>query len=109
MIIGIGTDIVETARLKKNQEGFARRVLSGNEYLIYSGYSNERQLEFLAGRFACKEAIIKALNDDITMKEIDISYNELNKLVCNLDYRLHLSIAHEKNYATAICIYEDRN
>jgi holo-[acyl-carrier protein] synthase len=107
MIIGIGTDIVEISRIKDNSDKIAKRILSANEYQLYSSYKKNRQLEFLAGRFACKEAIIKALNSKINMKEIDISYNDLNKLLTNLDYNLHISIAHEKKYATAICIYED--
>jgi holo-[acyl-carrier protein] synthase len=107
MIIGIGTDIVEISRIKDNCNKIAERILSSNEFQLYSSYKEYRQLEFLAGRFACKEAIIKALNSKITMKEIDISYNKLNKLLTNLDYNLHISIAHEKKYATAVCIYEE--
>lgn len=107
MIIGVGTDIVEISRIEKNHAELAKRVLSINELEIYNGYNNNRKIEFLAGRFACKESIIKAINSSITMKEIDISYNKLNKLVTNLDLNLHISIAHEKNYATAICINEE--
>jgi holo-[acyl-carrier protein] synthase len=63
MIFGVGTDIVETARVehvwKRFGEHFARRILLPDEYTLFLRYS--RPVRFLAMRFAAKEAIVKAM------------------------------------------------
>lgn len=107
MIIGVGCDIVAINRLKQNQEAMAKRILSKKEYLCYHSFHNERQLEYLAGRFAAKEAIVKAIDKKILLSEIEVLNDDRGKPVCSMDgYVLHVSIAHEKDYATAYVICE---
>lgn len=63
MIAGIGLDIVELERIAKldaNSEKFRLRILTSEELKIYEGLTNHRRIEFLAGRFAGKEAYAKA-------------------------------------------------
>lgn len=63
MIKGIGIDAVELARIEKiieKKSSFIQRVLTVNEYQLFEELSPKRQTEFLAGRFACKEAFSKA-------------------------------------------------
>lgn len=107
MIIGVGCDIVEINRLKQNQKVLAKRILSENEYMCYNAYKDERKLEYLAGRFAAKEAVVKAFDKKILVSEIEILNDDKGKPVCRMDgYVFHVSIAHEKDYATAYVICE---
>ncbi len=106
MIVGVGTDIVEISRLKDNQEKLAQKILTKNEYEVYKLYNNHRALEYLAGRIAAKEAIIKALDYDTLMSEIEIMA-ENKKPTCKIEgYRVNLSISHEKEYAIAFVVIE---
>lgn len=63
MIYGIGTDLVDPARiadaLERYGERFARRVLTDSEWPEYVKHA--RPAVFLAKRFAAKEAFSKAV------------------------------------------------
>jgi holo-[acyl-carrier protein] synthase len=111
MIIGIGTDIIKVSRV---QEKLASKILTKEEISLYEAFNSEsRKQEFLAGRFAAKEAVIKALTSPdqiITLQDIIILPNAHGKphvLVCKMtDITIHISISHEKDYAIAFCIAE---
>lgn len=63
MIQGIGLDIIEMdriARLDARNEKFRLRILSETELQVYETLSGHRRTEYLAGRFAAKEAFAKA-------------------------------------------------
>jgi holo-[acyl-carrier protein] synthase len=67
VIYGVGTDIVEVARIEKALtrfgERFAKRILSDSEL---RRFQNHRQkANYLAKRFAAKEAFTKALGTGI--------------------------------------------
>ena len=61
-ILGLGTDIVEIARIEaviaRSGDRLARRVLSDNEWAIWA--QHQQPVRFLAKRFAVKEAAAKA-------------------------------------------------
>lgn len=63
MIKGVGTDLVSVERiekaLEKHGERFAKRILTPEEFSVFSEHS--RPSNFLAKRFATKEAVVKAL------------------------------------------------
>lgn len=63
MIFGIGTDVVQLARVQavfdRHGENFVRRLLMPEEEVAFRRY--KRPVRFLAMRFAAKEAIVKAL------------------------------------------------
>ena len=63
MIFGIGTDVVQVARVQaifdRHGEHFVRRLLMPDEETAFRSY--KRPVRFLAMRFAAKEAIVKAL------------------------------------------------
>jgi holo-[acyl-carrier protein] synthase len=68
MFFGIGTDILEIARLEavleRRGDAFVDRILGPRERLIYErrrAKVQRRGLSFLATRFAAKEALSKAL------------------------------------------------
>lgn len=108
MIHGIGCDIVQINRLKEKQNEFANKILTKCERELYDTYTQKRQLEFLAGRFAAKEAIFKAMhNPSLTLSMIEILHDELGCPICNIEgYQIHISISHEKEYAIAYAICE---
>ena len=67
MIYGIGTDVVEIPRIEKAisrfGERFARRILCEPELRRYNGH--RLPANYLAKRFAAKEAFTKALGTGI--------------------------------------------
>ena len=67
MIKGIGTDIVQVARIERSlerfNEDFASKVLSADEWVIYRQQGS--RAKYLAKRFAAKEAAGKALGTGI--------------------------------------------
>lgn len=64
MIKGIGLDMIDldrvAAAVKKNNR-FVERILTTTEIRQYEKYKGARQIEYLAGRFAAKEAYAKAI------------------------------------------------
>jgi len=109
-MMGVGIDIVENERVRKAlSPAFLRHVLSKEEIARSKEYTEKRMVEFVSGRFACKEAIIKALSgyDSPVMSELNIINNETGKPEIKYkNYRLLISISHERNYACAMAILE---
>lgn len=110
MIIGIGLDIVEIRRIRKldgRSPKFRERILTENELSEYEMLSDNRKTEFLAGRFAVKEAFGKAngtgLGKACSFKDIEIRKDENGKpsLYFLGEVRGHISITHTKEYAAA--------
>ena len=130
MIVGLGTDIVEIARIETRvpvagekelqTNRLAKRVLTPSELDIFIKSSNPGR--YLAKRFAAKEAAAKALGTGIgrgvSFQHIEISNNgngapvvtfsggAAERLAALGGARGHLSIADEKHYATATVILE---
>ncbi|WP_216831446.1 holo-ACP synthase [Alkalihalobacterium elongatum] len=116
MIIGIGIDIVEIARIEKaieRTDKFIMRILTKSERSKYNTLSHKRQIEFVAGRFAVKEAFVKALGTGIS-KEVgwhDIEIlNDVHtgkpKIFWEGNDIVHVSISHSKEFAVAQVIIE---
>ena len=80
MAEAIGIDIVETSRIdsarRRYGDRFIRRILGPKEISLYERRMDKSQ--FLAGRFACKEALIKALGHYITKRPSLSSLQILN-------------------------------
>ncbi|WP_144461186.1 holo-ACP synthase [Siminovitchia fortis] len=118
MISGIGLDLVEIERIEKlrgRQERFAERVLSAAELQHYENLPDKRKTEFLAGRFAAKEAFAKALGTgigaELSFQDIEIDADERGKphIVHPVGQRkkIHLSITHTRAYAAAQVVIEE--
>lgn len=119
MIHGIGTDIVEVARirraLERYGERFARRILAEPERAAFVLASNKAA--WLAKRFAAKEAGVKAMGtgfrDGISLHQLYVSTDELGRPWLEFSGRAkqlteawnisqaHLSLADEREYAVA--------
>ncbi|KOF55606.1 MULTISPECIES: holo-ACP synthase [Clostridium] len=122
MILGIGTDIIEIARIMEAVElnsNFIEKLFSKNE-IEYLKTRNLRA-EYIAGRFAAKEAVSKALGTGFrgfNLKDIEIDRNSLGKPIVTLrgkarqiaekngDYRMHVSISHDRHSAVAYAVLE---
>lgn len=122
MIVGIGTDIVEVDRINKAMDRnikFIEKVLSEEEMSLAT--NGHYKSEFVAGRFAAKEAISKALGTGFRsfgFKDIIIKNDELGKPIVILkekvrkiaetygNYKIHISITHERQNAIAFVIIE---
>jgi len=112
MIKGIGTDIVDVSRMTPS---IANRILSEPELSLYEGFSAEsRKVEFLAGRFAIKEAISKAIGPidfPLSFHEMMVLNDQDGRpyLVCEKlkNLRILLSISHERHYAVGFCVIEE--
>jgi holo-[acyl-carrier protein] synthase len=118
MIVGIGIDLIELNRIEdliKRKEKFAERILALEELKVYESVSNKRKTEYLAGRFAAKEAFSKALGTGIGaqlgFQDIVTATDPLGKplLVCPKikGKNIHLSITHTKEYAAAQVVIEE--
>ncbi|MDD5045420.1 MAG: holo-ACP synthase [Candidatus Omnitrophica bacterium] len=113
MVIGNGVDIIEVKRVRQASlkwgNDFLKRIFTDKE--LKNAESRVTKYEHLAGRFAAKEAVFKALLDkEISWKDIEISNDKDGRPVCTLlrrakkNYEIHISISHVKNYAVASAV-----
>lgn len=121
MIIGIGTDIIEIDRIEKalTNKGFLHKNFTEKEIEYFLKRKNIS--EVVAGNFAAKEAISKALGTGFRgfgLINIEVLRDELGKPQVNLYGQanniaereavrnIHISISHNKTQAIAYCIIE---
>jgi holo-[acyl-carrier protein] synthase len=113
MIIGTGVDITEVSRLRQAVEkwgdAFLDRVFTKDE--LENARRRGSLYQHLAGRFAAKEAIFKAMGDpQLSWKDVQILNDAQGKPDCMLlngrgkGVNVLLSISHVKNYAVANAI-----
>jgi holo-[acyl-carrier protein] synthase len=122
VILGIGSDVIEIARIAKAcrryGDGFLRRVLAPSEIEFATRLSETRLFEFVAGRFAAKEAIAKASGIGLarlgmTSVELKTTEDGLAVRFVNHDHPLtrpglvwHVSISHSTETAFAVAVVE---
>lgn len=122
MIVGVGVDIIEIYRIKKSlerRETFLTKLFTKNEIEYFE--SKKFRPEFVAGKFAAKEAVAKALGTgfrEFDFKDIEIEHNALGKPLVTLrgkakliaerngDYNIHISISHSETNAIAYAVLE---
>ncbi|MDP8204090.1 MAG: holo-ACP synthase [Candidatus Tenebribacter mawsonii] len=123
MIFGIGIDIIEVHRVEKitkKADKFVKKIFTQAEIDYCRKFKNGAQN--FAGRFAAKEAFMKAMgtgfSNGVKFNEIETVNDKLGKpeIVLygstkdifserNLKFS-HVSIAHLKDYATAVVVIE---
>lgn len=112
MIQSIGVDIVENDRFSSflDCERKLKKILSSAELNTYSKISlNKRKLEYLASRFAAKEALYKAgLRDTFT--DVSILNNDDGSpyVVCSEDLDIKISISHNNSMSIAMVIINSK-
>ncbi len=123
MIAGIGTDIIEIARINRAIErnpGFCDKIFTQGEITYCETKANPGTS--YAARFAVKEAFMKALgtgwNHEVAFKDIEtISMDDgAPRLLIHGNTRIavekreinamHVTISHEKDYAVATVVLE---
>ena len=121
-VFGVGIDMVDVRRIRQTfarfPDRFRDRVFTGAEVKFCEGLADK--YPSYAGRFAAKEAFSKALGTGlrgaIGWREIEIHDNERSRPSISVTgraagylgaRRVHLSITHLPDYASAVVIIED--
>lgn len=114
MITGTGIDIVNIKRIKKSIEDhgerFITKVLSPGEINKIPSSGKEA---YIAGRFAVKEALVKASGTVFPFSNATILNDEKGKpLISEVPdilegKKIHISISHDTDYAAAFVIIEE--
>ena len=124
MIVGIGSDIVSVARMKKSLdrhgEAFSQRILHPLELDQMQKVTNKEQ--FLAKRFAVKEAASKAIGtgfaEGVSWKDIYLEHDDLGKPILCFTGKAQghierlgvnqqwVTLSDEQDYAVAFVILE---
>ena len=124
MIIGIGIDIADQIRIREGIEKygdkFLQTIFTESEIAICKRY--RFPIEHYAGKFAVKEAMMKAigtgLRQQVTFKDIEVLNHETGapyitthgataKIVERLEAtHIHVSLSHTANIAVAVVILE---
>jgi len=124
MIRGIGTDLIELDRV-------ARLYFEYGDRLLHRLFTPEERSYFaawadpvprIAGRFAAKEAVMKALgtgwSDGVRWRDIEVARHPSGKPVVKLHgearrifsslgaSEIHCTITHSKDHAMAMVIFE---
>lgn len=138
MIRGIGIDVVEVKRIENTMRNprFIKRILTEREIFSFLNKSippvkqtdalgnesksplstSEARLNpsFVAGRWAAKEAIAKAINKKLRWHDVEILADETGQPVVNLTDKavriggaIKISISHERGIAAAVAIWEE--
>ena len=125
MILGIGSDLAEVARIRASRERFDNRFLERiyTEAEVRYALSKANADERLAGRFAAKEAGMKALGTGlaggVTWKDFAVGREPSGKPTLALSgvaaeiakkrgiARVHLAITHTAEMAMAVVVMED--
>jgi len=114
MITGTGIDIVSINRIKKSLDEYGDRfiskILSNDEIKEIPAAGRE---EFIAGRFAAKEALVKASGKSISFCNVTILNDKNGKPFIRenpdslQDEKIHVSISHDTDFAVASVIIEE--
>lgn len=110
MIKNVGIDIIQNKRIKLST-AFIQKVLSPTEIKQYATFFDKNaQRQFLAGRWAAKEALVKALESKLILNQVTICLKDDNNLhVEGLSLEqnelVHVSISHEREYSVGFAIF----
>ena len=110
MIVAVGIDVVEIARIEKamRKEGFREKILTSAEC------EHCTTTERIAGRWAAKEAVAKAIPVEMTWRDVEVLNHESGAPYVKLSesvkmkpgWKVHVSITHERMYAAAVAVLE---
>jgi len=125
MVLGLGIDIIEIARIKKSIEKYGERFLNKVFTKEEIKYCNNKfnKYQHYAARFAAKEAVYKALTsgwkEGLRWKDIEIQNDPTGMPLVNPTGRLQsflsdntqlrISISHSENYVTSVAIIFKNN
>ena len=117
MLFGIGLDLTEIPRIEKaylKRKTFPEKILTRSEMELFANMHGQRQMEFLAGRFAAKEAFSKAmgtgLGKTVGFQDIETLWDYLGHPVTTstkYDGRIFPSISHDNHEIVTFVVLED--
>lgn len=110
MIVGIGVDVVDIERI---DEKLSTRILGEFELREFESTTNKKQ--FLASRFAAKEAFFKALGTgvrDFSFKDVEVVHDKFGKpvLLFHRDVHfnfVHVSLSHDRVAMAMVALEEN--
>jgi holo-[acyl-carrier protein] synthase len=126
MVLGLGTDLIETKRLQESIDRFGTRFL---ERIFTAGeieycQRKKNSAESFAARFAAKEAGAKALGTGISRgvswKEFEVRREPSGRPTLHVSgragelaeamgvRRMQLSLTHSREFAMAVVVAEDQ-
>lgn len=125
MIYSTGIDIVDLKRIADVYDRygmkFLKKILSEDEIILITA-KKSGLIASLSGKFAAKEAVMKALvvffEDGVSVKDIEVLNHQSGQPFIRLPQRLTdkmgdknilISISHEKRFAVASAIITDRD
>lgn len=125
MILGVGIDMVQVARIEPwlEQPGLSERFFHPEELKQLKAPFKQRA-QSLAARFAAKEAFAKALGTGlrgIVLRDIRVETDLAGKptMVCEGTAaaacadrgagRVHVSLSHERDFAVAVVVIEAKD
>ena len=102
--MGIGVDITKNSRFENIIKDYNKiqKILSIDEIEIFNTFnSDKRKIEYIASRFACKEALFKATGNKISFNQISILNDENGKPYVKNKKDIEISISHETEFSIA--------
>ncbi len=128
MVVGVGTDLMETERLQASidryGERFLQRIYTDDE-IAYCLRKQKHSAESFAARFAAKEAGAKALGTGIARgvgwKDLEVRRETGGRPTLHLSGRaaelaramgvrsVQLSLTHSRELAMAVVVMEDQS
>jgi holo-[acyl-carrier protein] synthase len=114
--IYLGNDLIEVSRILSSINKIGKRFLDRVYTKVEQDYCKTKanpQIHY-AGRFAAKEAVMKAIKSSgfqkpISFKSIEIRSGDNGEPIVNLDLPIHgkcrVSISHTESHAIASAIY----
>jgi holo-[acyl-carrier protein] synthase len=111
MVVGLGIDLVEIDRIARvihDQPRFTARILTPKERQTITNPTR------IAGRWAAKEAVMKALPQQLSLQQIEITNDAQGHPTVSVShpdfdaasYRITISITHERTHAAAVAVLE---
>lgn len=112
MIQSIGVDIIENERFNAflDSDQKLKKILSLDELNIYNKITlKKRKLEYLASRFAAKEALFKAgIKDDFAAISILNNDDGSPYVVCSEDLNIKISLSHNNSMSIAMVVINSK-
>ena len=116
---GVGIDLCEIARMEPllRDDRFLARYFTPDEAAYIRG-RGASAAQSLAGLYAAKEAVLKALGTGLSLPlgEIEVTHSPAGQPLCRLSGsaleragggHIHLSISHEGPMAAAFAVFSD--
>ena len=110
---GLGIDLIKISKFENkpyiSNKNFYKKIFFDSEIKYCLKYKNHAP--HFSGKFAVKEALIKAIKEKISLREIKVYYKNSKPMVkvkspLGKKYNFIISVSHENDFAIAVVISE---